>query len=252
MTMPDFTKRWPHSRLWAAAGLGGVLSAGCQLSLAVDAADPVDQGPLPVSFESFPVQTLQGAVDRSFSPAIVNAIHRQPRHPLEQSTVSVAGLGPIQLGMTVPEASAASGVEFAIAPGDQDQACQYHLPATDVTEAPPDGSVGSLQDPGNSLEGLGLMVIEDRIIRIDIWPGSPISTVSGVQIGSTEAEIKALYPGQIEEFPHAYTDGKYLTYTSNEDGRNLYRIVFETSASGEVTQYRTGQFPAVIWLEGCS
>ena len=70
--------------------------------------------------------------------------------------------------------------------------------------------------------------------------------------GSTEAELAALYPGQIEAVLKAETGGKYLTYRPNEDGRNLYRIVFETDAEGTVVQYRTGQFPAVTWLEGCS
>ncbi len=158
----------------------------------------------------------------------------QTQHPLAQAAISTVGLGPIQLGMTITEASQVADAEFELAPGDQDRVCQYYFPVD------------------TSLDGLGLMVIEGRIIRIDIWPGSAIQTVSGAQIGMTEAALKALYPGQIEALPHAYTTGKYLTYTANTDGRNLYRIVFETSPEGIVTQYRTGQFPAVTWLEGCS
>ncbi|MEO1591274.1 MAG: hypothetical protein AAFU71_08285 [Cyanobacteria bacterium J06632_22] len=180
---------------------------------------------------TLPVETLEGAVDVSLADRLRQVVQNQTQHPLEKATVSVAGLGPIQLGMTIAEASQATGVEFAIAPGDRAQVCQYYLPT-------------------NGIDGLGLMAIEGRIIRIDIWPGSPIQTVSGARIGTTEAQLEALYPGQIEVLLRA--DGKYLTYTSNEDGRNLYRIVFETSPEGRVTQYRTGQFPAVTWLEGCS
>lgn len=206
------------------AGLG--LLSGCQRSPLQFLKDDSSQ----VGVETLPVQQLQEAVDDSLEPSLVEAA--KP-HPLEQETVSVAGLGPIRLGMTIDEASEAAAVDFAIAPGDQAEVCQYYL-------------------PGGGIEGLGLMAIEGRIIRIDIWPGSAITTVSGIQIGATEAEVKAEYPGQIEELPHAYSDGKYLTYTASEDGRNLYRIVFETSPDGKVTQYRTGQFPAVTWVEGCS
>lgn len=154
-------------------------------------------------------------------------------HPLEKEQISINGFGAIRVGMSIEEASQVTGVEFAPTPGPQ-TVCQYYQPTDEA------------------IKGLGLMVIKGKVIRFDIWPGSPVKTLSGIGIGSTEAEIRASYPEQLEEAPHDYTLGKYLTFTSPGDVRNLYRLVFETDETGVVTQYRAGQFPAVTWLEGCS
>lgn len=154
-------------------------------------------------------------------------------HPLEKEQISINGFGAIRVGMTIEAASQATGVEFLPMPGPQ-MVCQYYQPADEA------------------ITGLGLMVIDGKVIRFDVWPGSLVKTLSGIGIGSTEAEIRASYPEQLEEAPHDYTLGKYFTFTSPSDRRNLYRLVFETDANGIVTQYRAGQFPAVTWLEGCS
>ncbi|MEM9164615.1 MAG: hypothetical protein AAGC54_16310 [Cyanobacteria bacterium P01_F01_bin.4] len=154
-------------------------------------------------------------------------------HPLEKEQVSINRFGAIRVGMSIEEASQATGVDFLPMSGPQ-AVCQYYEPAD------------------QAIKGLGLMVIDGKVIRFDIWPGSPVTTLSGIGIGSTEAEIRASYPDQLEEAPHDYTLGKYLTFTAPGDVRNLYRLVFETDQNGVVTQYRAGQFPAVTWLEGCS
>ncbi|MDJ0701690.1 MAG: hypothetical protein QNJ46_00270 [Leptolyngbyaceae cyanobacterium MO_188.B28] len=150
-----------------------------------------------------------------------------------EAKVTIAGLGPIHVGMTLAEASKAAEVSFIPLGGSASGSCRYFQPQ----EGP---------------EGIGFMVVNGQIIRIDIWPGSSITTLSGAGIDSTEAEIEALYPGQIEVSSHKYTDGQYLTFIPEDVGAKLYRLVFETDAEGRVTQYRAGQFPAVTWVEGCT
>ncbi|MEO0456839.1 MAG: hypothetical protein AAF152_09680 [Cyanobacteria bacterium P01_A01_bin.114] len=157
----------------------------------------------------------------------------QSLHPLEQEQISINGLGPIRVGMTLEAASQAAGTEF-MTTSEAQTVCRYYQPTDEA------------------IKGLRLMVIDSKVIRLDIWPGSPVTTLSGIGIGSTEAEIRASYPEQLEEMPHEYTPGKYLIFTSPGDIRNLYRLVFETDENGIVTQYRAGQFPAVTWIEGCS
>lgn len=164
-------------------------------------------------------------------------------HPLETESISVGGLGPVRLGMTIQEAANAAQVSFVVAPLTQSPECKYYLPEIFNPEK------GIRTAP---IDGIGLMVVNDQVIRIDIWPDSSIKTISGLGIGSTRAEIESVYDAKIEVTPHPYTQGSYLTLTPDASGSNLYSLVFETDESGQVTQFRAGQLPAVTWTEGCS
>ncbi|MEM6434923.1 MAG: hypothetical protein AAF773_13895 [Cyanobacteria bacterium P01_D01_bin.115] len=71
-----------------------------------------------------------------------------------QSQVTFAGIGPIQIGMTVAEAEAAANIELVVRYFDyagtgEPSRCAYARP----TAGPPE---------------LALMIIEDRIARVDI------------------------------------------------------------------------------------
>ncbi|MEM7064012.1 MAG: hypothetical protein AAF572_12720 [Cyanobacteria bacterium P01_B01_bin.77] len=164
-------------------------------------------------------------------------------HPLETESISVGGLGPVRLGMTIQEAANAAQVSFVVAPLTQSPECKYYLPEVFNPEK------GMRTAP---IDGIGLMVVNDQVIRIDIWPDSSVKTVSGLGIGSTFEEIKAAYDAEVEVTPHPYTRGSYLTLTPDASGSNLYSLVFETDESGRVAQFRAGQLPAVTWTEGCS
>ncbi len=169
--------------------------------------------------------------------------HLDVLYPLEQETVSVGGLGPIRLGMTIQEAANAAQVSFVVAPMTQSAVCQYYLP--EVFDAEKAARTASI-------DGIGLMVVNDQVIRIDIWSDSPVKTLSGLGVGSTIEEVETAYDGQIEVTPRQYIEGNYLTLTPDAAGSNLYTLVFETDKAGQVTEFRTGQFPAVTWAEGCS
>jgi hypothetical protein len=158
------------------------------------------------------------------------------RHPLENETLTLTGLGPIVIGMTVEQAERAAGITLVPSTASHTQACQYYLVAPD----------------GLGESDLGFMVIDHRIIRIDAWPGSAVQTTSRIGIGALETEVKTQYLGHLEETPHQYASGKYLTVVPDSSMANLYRMVFETDADGRITQFRAGQFPAVTWVEGCS
>lgn len=101
--------------------------------------------------------------------------------------------------------------------------------------------------------GLSMMVVGNRIVRVDIDQSSKITTRSGAGIGSTEDQIKALYPGQIEVTPHPYVQGgHYLTFVPKSAADSKYRIIFETDQKGKVTEFRAGQVPEVTAIEGCA
>ncbi|WP_448603461.1 hypothetical protein [Thermoleptolyngbya sp.] len=150
------------------------------------------------------------------------------------SRVQLKGVGPVRVGMTVNEAKQAAGIplvraENAYSEGD---AC-YFLSAQGISD-------------------LGFMVTNGRIARVDVGRNSPIKTLSGAGIGSTEAQIQQLYPGQIVSYPHEYFDnGKYLTFVPKDEADQGFRVIFETD-QGHVVEYRAGQLPEVQYVEGCA
>ncbi|MBT8217627.1 MAG: hypothetical protein HKN74_08945 [Acidimicrobiia bacterium] len=147
-------------------------------------------------------------------------------------TVTTGGLGAIRIGMNPQEANIAAGfgltVDFFV-----DDTCYYLLP-----------------EP--VLENVGFMVSNDTIARVDIFPGSNITTRSGARIGMTEAQIIDLFGDKIETSPHPYvTGGKYLTFVPVDEIDKNFRVIFETNEAGVVTSYRSGRLPEVGWIEGC-
>ncbi|NJL44987.1 MAG: hypothetical protein HC922_03035 [Leptolyngbyaceae cyanobacterium SM2_3_12] len=95
------------------------------------------------------------------------------------------------------------------------------------------------------------MAVDDRILRIDVWPGSLTETLSGAKIGSSEEDLVNLYGDQLEATTNPITLGKTIVFRPKDPGEDVYRLVFETDDRGRVVQYRAGQFPSVTWPEGC-
>ena len=159
-----------------------------------------------------------------------------------QAKVTINSIGPVKIGMNLPEAAAAANTRLSIGYAGSD-------------------SCYSLQTEGE-LKGVGFMVTKDDvksrlqyitsdvIARVDV-DNPKITTVSGAKIGDTEARIKSLYPGQIKVTPHTYIKGNYLTFIPKNKAEQNYRIVFETDGQ-RVIRYRAGKLPEVEYVEGCS
>jgi hypothetical protein len=159
--------------------------------------------------------------------------HRSPTpEPLSsQSTLTLDGIGPVRVGMTTTQAEQAAGVPIPAA-DTSDNGCGYTHP--------------------QGIENLLFMVVGNQIARVDVVRDSPIRTTSGAGIGNTAAEIEAMYPGQIEVWPHKYVQGgHYLVHIPTDAGARNYGIVFETDENDIVTQLRSGKLPEVTWVEGC-
>ena len=135
--------------------------------------------------------------------------------------------------MSLSEAARALGQKLDFAPTEPGAGCDYLHVAT----LPLD---------------IDLMVIDSVIERVDVFRGD-VRTLSGAHIGSTEEEVKALYPGRIEVQEHPYTgpEGHYLIYVPRDPVDSTFRIIFETDGH-KVTTYRAGRRPAVQYIEGCS
>jgi hypothetical protein len=98
----------------------------------------------------------------------------------------------------------------------------------------------------SDLPGIGFMVEDGKIVRIDVSKGS-YRTTSGGHIGLTEDEIQALYP-KIRTEPHPYDNvGHYLILTSPDQ---QFALLFETNGK-VVTDFRIGKRDPVGYIERC-
>jgi hypothetical protein len=144
-------------------------------------------------------------------------------------TLADTGLGPIVVGMTPTEASAASGGSL-------------QLP-----ESPPTEGCAYASSPG--IEGLSLMIENGRIVRIEVrTPG--LKTAEGATVGDREDRIRELYAGRVTTSPHKYTAGHYLTVTPRRGSRGTTGLIFETDGR-LVTEFRGGLLPQVAYVERC-
>lgn len=93
-----------------------------------------------------------------------------------------------------------------------------------------------------------LMIVGNRVVRIELKGTSRLHTMSGAHIGSSEAELERLYGTRLDVQPHKYDpQGHTITYRS-ADGE--YGLRFETSR-GNVTAIQSGPWEHLHYVEGC-
>jgi prepilin-type processing-associated H-X9-DG protein len=165
-------------------------------------------------------------------------ILEEPEIPRQASKTSVLQgaelllrrLGPIEWGMTVEQAEAASGERLS---GDKNEfgnpTCYYVYPQT---------------------KGIGFMVEFDRIVRVDIDTPA-ISTLSKVRIGDSEQTLLTSYPNRLEKNEGFYDSNltEYWFVPKDEEDKE-YRLLFQV-LDGRVVHMRAGKFPAVGYVERC-
>jgi hypothetical protein len=96
------------------------------------------------------------------------------------------------------------------------------------------------------VRGISIMTVRGRLARVDISRGS-WRTSLGIRIGDSESEVRDRYP-RLRTQQHAYDpDGQYLIVRGPKR-----RVVFETNGDDEVTGFRGGRVPAVMFVEGCA
>jgi hypothetical protein len=87
------------------------------------------------------------------------------------SKAQIDGVGAMRVGMTVKQAAQAAGVKLVPSYDDRNNECRYVQPQAGVKH-------------------LSLMVSKDRIVRIDINPGSSIKTLKGAGIGCIQGGLR--------------------------------------------------------------
>ncbi|MGB3199740.1 MAG: hypothetical protein WBA99_02490 [Nodosilinea sp.] len=177
-----------------------------------------------------PLSSLR-VMQRAIALAPETDVDGAPTLALLAAQLKTTGLGPIRIGMDLEDLEAAELNPVLIAEASSGQ-CQYYR----------------IKDYA---EPIGLMAIDDQVLRVDVWPGSLTTTRSGIRIGSTERDLVRVYGDQLEAIANPVTLGKTVVFTPQDPGEDVYRLVFETDDQGRVTQFRAGQFPSVTWAEGC-
>lgn len=136
-------------------------------------------------------------------------------------------------------------------------ALELPLTRAEVTEltgqelTPPSGDfVGSTCDYTRFVDGpadVSFMTDGDRVVRVDVVDGTAIRTVSGIGIGSSEAEVRATYPEAV------VAPGKYagLDVTVTDPDAPDHKLIIQVT-DGVVTGYRSGLAEFVDYVEGCA
>ena len=146
----------------------------------------------------------------------------------EDWAVRPDGVGPVKIGMSLPQLNAVLGEKLARDPKDE-PGCFY---------------VNPQKHPH-----LLFMIEDGRVARVDVIDAS-VSTAEGVRVGDSEARALQVYGQKLKVTPHAYTaeeGGHYLTIRSRDGG---YGIRFETE-KGKIAEFHAGGFKAIQYIEGC-
>ena len=144
------------------------------------------------------------------------------------SSISTVGLGAVTFGLTVSNAAEISGsAMLACEPVSE---CYHVTPAA----APP---------------GISFLVHASTIERVDIVDG-PITTRSGIGIGTTAEHLVATFGDKIER-QAIDTDTINMVFVPTDASDANFRVVF-TVENGVVTTYRSGRLPMILQDNPCA
>jgi len=137
------------------------------------------------------------------------------------------GVGPVKIGMTLAQLSAA--LHQQLAPDELDEHSCFYIDA-------------------HGHNRVGFMIIDGKVARVDVG-ASGLRTAAGIQVGDSEVHARQVYGASMKVTPHTYIDdGHYLTVRSS-DGQ--FGVRFETE-KGKIVGYYAGTYEAIQYVEGCS
>lgn len=153
-----------------------------------------------------------------------------PPGRLADARLTLDGLGPLGIGMTLDQAQKAIG-----------RSIQVHYAS---------GSACGDADIPSPPSGLRVMFSNQRLVRIDVVGSSHVATRSGIHLGSTEQDVMRTYPGRITVEPDPIApDAHWLVFTPHDQSGRL--LIFETDETNKVVMLRDGEAEAVRLAEGC-
>lgn len=141
------------------------------------------------------------------------------------NTLTLAGLGDLRIGEPVPATSSWKAESVQASDGCRVMASPDYPDAYAIVEA-------------------------NKVRRITISEGSPVTLVEGIGPGASEATVKQYFA--FPATPHKYGDppAKYLTAPNAASGDPALR--FEIGSDGTVSQIHVGTMPVLGYVEACS
>lgn len=177
------------------------------------------------------------------TPTPAPAAEVAPPPVADANALTSTGWGPLKIGMTLDEVTAAAGPD-----SDPDS----------VGGADP-ASCDQFR-PANAPEGILVMIEQGKLTRISLVEMSDIKTDKGLGIGDTADAVKAAYGAGITVTPHKYApapaediivwDGGPRSEPYVEDAA-ARGVRYEIDATGKVGAIHAGG-PSIQLVEGCS
>lgn len=177
------------------------------------------------------------------TPAPAAETPATPAPAADASALTSTGWGPLKIGMTLEEVTAAAGPDSNPddVGGPEPEYCDQFRPA-------------------NAPEGILVMIEEGKLTRISLIEMSLLKTDKGLGLGDTADAVKAAYGANAQTGPHKYAPhpAEYITvwdggprseqYVLDETARGL---VYEIDATGKVGAIHAGG-PSIQLVEGCA
>ncbi|HKV06674.1 MAG TPA: hypothetical protein VJ725_00965 [Thermoanaerobaculia bacterium] len=148
------------------------------------------------------------------------------------SKVSIRGIGPVRVGMSLEEATNAMGSRLVRSDGQNGSEDCYYV------------------EPEGGPPGLSFMIVSGQIARVDIQ-NPAFESRSGARVGLTEEKVLSMFGSKIRVEGHQYDEnGHYLIFEPADPQDKNYSMIFETDGK-VVTTFRAGRLPEVAYVEHC-